>query len=94
MDKPSVSPQEVTELLARWSHGDNAALEELTPLVYEELRRLAHRHMGGATSRPHTANYGAGQRGLSAAGGPDQSKLAEPRPLFRRGGPSDAPNTG
>jgi ECF sigma factor len=27
--------------------GDGAALAELTPLVYKELRRLAHRHMGG-----------------------------------------------
>ena len=46
MDAPVPSPQEVTQLLANWSHGDRAALEELTPLVYEELRRLAHRHMG------------------------------------------------
>jgi RNA polymerase sigma-70 factor (ECF subfamily) len=35
----------VTELLEQWSQGDDAALAELTPLVYEELRRLAHRHM-------------------------------------------------
>jgi RNA polymerase sigma factor (TIGR02999 family) len=47
MDEPSVSPHRVTELLAQWSHGDDAALTELTPLVYEELRRLAHHHMGG-----------------------------------------------
>jgi RNA polymerase sigma factor (TIGR02999 family) len=47
MDMPSVSPQDVTELLAQWSDGDDAALAELTPLVYEELRDLAHRHMGG-----------------------------------------------
>src|SRR6266702_7920087 len=47
MDTPSVSPQEVTNLLTRWSHGDDAALAELTPLVYDELRRIAHRHMGG-----------------------------------------------
>ena len=47
MDAPSVSQQEVTALLARWSHGDDAALAELTPLVYAELRRIAHRHMGG-----------------------------------------------
>ncbi len=47
MDTPSVSPQRVTQLLAHWSHGDDAALAELTPLVYEELRRLAHHHMGG-----------------------------------------------
>src|SRR5437870_1831246 len=47
MDTPSVSQQRVTELLAEWSHGDNAALAELTPLVYEELRRLAHYFMEG-----------------------------------------------
>jgi len=37
--------QEVTQLLADWSHGDQAALQKLTPLVYEELRRLAHHYM-------------------------------------------------
>ena len=47
MDAPSVSQQRVTNLLTRWSDGDDAALAELTPLVYEELQRLAHRHMGG-----------------------------------------------
>ena len=47
MDAASVSQQRVTELLVRWSQGDDAALAELTPLVYEELRRLAHRQMGG-----------------------------------------------
>ena len=47
MDEPSVSPHRVTQLLADWSHGDDAALAELTPLVYEDLRCLAHRHMGG-----------------------------------------------
>ena len=48
MDAPVPSPQEVTQLLANWSHGDRAALEELTPLVYEELHRLAHYHMSRA----------------------------------------------
>jgi RNA polymerase sigma factor (TIGR02999 family) len=45
MNEPSVSPHRVTQLLAQWSHGDNAALAELAPLVYEELRRLAHHYM-------------------------------------------------
>jgi RNA polymerase sigma factor (TIGR02999 family) len=40
-------PKDVTGLLANWSHGDKAALEKLAPLVYEELRRLAHRYMEG-----------------------------------------------
>jgi RNA polymerase sigma factor (TIGR02999 family) len=47
MNAPSVSQQRVTDLLAQWSHGDDAALAELTPLVYEELRRVAHHHLGG-----------------------------------------------
>src|SRR6266566_5948737 len=50
MDAASVSQQRVTELLVRWSQGDDAALAELTPLVYEELRRLAHRQMGAERS--------------------------------------------
>ncbi len=44
---PSVSPHRVTQLLEQWSHGDGAALAELTPLVYEEVRRLAHHFMEG-----------------------------------------------
>ena len=40
------SPQEISRLLYAWADGDQAALEELTPLVYEELHRLAHNYMG------------------------------------------------
>jgi RNA polymerase sigma factor (TIGR02999 family) len=39
------SPKEITRLLVAWSDGDESALEELTPLVYEELHRLAHHYM-------------------------------------------------
>src|SRR6266545_2844089 len=53
MDMPSVSPQRVTQLLADWSHGDDAALAELTPLVYEELRRLAGQAHPSFTNRSH-----------------------------------------
>lgn len=38
---------QVTQLLLAWSQGERAALDELVPLVYEELRRLAHRYMAG-----------------------------------------------
>jgi RNA polymerase sigma factor (TIGR02999 family) len=47
MDTSSVSPHRVTQLLTEWSRGDDAALAELTPLVYEQLRRLAHHFMEG-----------------------------------------------
>ena len=39
------STAEITRLLRAWGSGDAAALERLTPLVYDELHRLAHRYM-------------------------------------------------
>jgi len=48
-DWPVLSPgsQQITELLDRWTRGDNAALEELVPLVYQDLRRVARRSLAG-----------------------------------------------
>jgi len=42
-----VSSHEVTRLLKAWTTGDEQALEKLTPLVYEQLRRVAQHHMAG-----------------------------------------------
>ena len=39
------SPNQVTQLLVAWGNGDQAALDQLMPLVYSELHRLAHRHI-------------------------------------------------
>jgi RNA polymerase sigma-70 factor (ECF subfamily) len=39
------APHNVTELLVAWSAGDEQSLKRLTPLVYDELRRLASRHL-------------------------------------------------
>jgi RNA polymerase sigma-70 factor (ECF subfamily) len=44
---PAPSTQHVTRLLRAWSQGKDAALEELLPLVHQELRRLARRYMFG-----------------------------------------------
>ena len=41
----TTSPQQVTKLLVDWSNGNQEALEQLTPLVYGELRRLAARYL-------------------------------------------------
>ena len=47
MDAASVSQQRVTELLVRWSQGDDAALAELTPLVSAPIRsRLDKKFLG------------------------------------------------
>jgi CHAT domain-containing protein/tetratricopeptide (TPR) repeat protein len=43
MDNPL--PEQMTRLLAAWSDGDKSALDQLMPVVHDELRRLAHRHM-------------------------------------------------
>ena len=39
------APGELTQLLIAWSSGDAHALDQLAPLVYAELHRLAHRYM-------------------------------------------------
>ena len=41
----TLSSQDVTELLLEWQRGDREALDRLTPLVYDELRRIAHRYV-------------------------------------------------
>jgi ECF sigma factor. len=91
---PSVSPQHVTQLLSDWSHGDDAALAELTPLVYEELRRLAHHFMEG--QRPeHTLQTTAlvNEAYLRLAGQTHPS-FTNRSHFFRRRRASDASNPG
>jgi len=52
------SPKEITQLLIAWGDGDQAALEELAPLVHSELHRLAHHYM--SLERPgHTLQTSA-----------------------------------
>jgi RNA polymerase sigma-70 factor (ECF subfamily) len=41
----ALNNNEISGLLRAWSDGDQSALDRLTPVVYEELRRLAHRYM-------------------------------------------------
>lgn len=41
----SLATENLTGLLIEWRDGDKAALEQLIPLVYDELRRIAHRYV-------------------------------------------------
>ena len=41
----SGAPQDVTNLLSAWKNGDSKALEQLMPMVYSELRRVAEHHI-------------------------------------------------
>jgi len=43
----AATKKSITELLVAWSEGDRAALDELTPLVHAELRRIARNYMRG-----------------------------------------------
>jgi RNA polymerase sigma factor (TIGR02999 family) len=42
---PEIQSQPVSELLAKWRAGDEESLHRLLPLVYNELRRLAHNYL-------------------------------------------------
>jgi RNA polymerase sigma-70 factor, ECF subfamily len=42
---PVIASQEITKLLLAWSEGEQTALEQLMPLVYKELHRLAKRYL-------------------------------------------------
>jgi RNA polymerase sigma factor (TIGR02999 family) len=41
----TLSADNLTDLLVEWREGDEAALESLMPLVYDQLRRIAHRYV-------------------------------------------------
>ena len=45
MSKPSA--EKVSQLLVDWSNGDKAVLDQLMPVVYDELHRMAHHYMRG-----------------------------------------------
>src|ERR1700692_2872511 len=46
MAQPGEPPLgDISQLLRAWSDGDQSALARLTPIVYDELRRLARRYM-------------------------------------------------
>ena len=42
---PQVEPNQITALRVKWKEGDQQAVHVLLPLVYEELRRLAHQYL-------------------------------------------------
>jgi RNA polymerase sigma-70 factor, ECF subfamily len=43
----SMPSEDITELVRRWGRGDRKAADELFPLVYDELRKMAHRYFRG-----------------------------------------------
>ena len=99
---PQMSPgrephqvSEVTRLLSAIEAGDPSAAEQLLPLVYQELRRLAAQRVSlekpGQTLQATALVHEAYLRLV----GPDPDRLMEwPKPLLRRGGSSHAAHPG
>ncbi|MBZ5600776.1 MAG: sigma-70 family RNA polymerase sigma factor [Acidobacteriia bacterium] len=52
-DAAVLAPREFTQLLVNWRNGDKNALDQMTPVLYDELRRLA-RHFLAAERPDHT----------------------------------------
>src|SRR6266404_3728585 len=89
MDEPPVSPHRVTQLLQQWSHGDDAALAELTALVNEAYLRLADQTNPNWQSRAHffavaaramrqiLVSYARSQRSQKRGGGALKVELDE-----------------
>ncbi|HKQ79858.1 MAG TPA: ECF-type sigma factor [Blastocatellia bacterium] len=57
-DRERLSSGEVTQLLLDWNNGDASARDRLAPLVYDEMRRMAHRRLLGERAG-HTLQTGA-----------------------------------
>uniref|UniRef100_Q01Y10 RNA polymerase, sigma-24 subunit, ECF subfamily n=1 Tax=Solibacter usitatus (strain Ellin6076) TaxID=234267 RepID=Q01Y10_SOLUE len=55
---PARAREDITELLNAWGEGDQDALNRLMPLVYQELRRIARKHLTGQ-SPGHTLESAA-----------------------------------
>ena len=93
------APDDVSALLRAWTEGDQHALARLTPIVYDELHRLAHYYLKREQARRH-----AGSRGDASPVGPrgDMGRPDAPRvrgrragvPALRRPAPTDRAHRG
>ena len=85
---------DVTRILSEIEQGDPSAAEQLLPLVYDELRKLAAAKLAtrsrGRRSRPRPWST----RRTSGWWMPTGAALGQPRPLLRRGGRGHAADPG
>ncbi len=85
---------EVTQLLIEWSNGDQAALDKLMPLVYDELRRIVRGYLArqgpGHSLQPTVLINEA----FIKLVGNLEKKMGEPRAFLRRSRAGHAPHPG
>ena len=84
----------VSQLLRAWSDGDQLALGELTPIVYAELHRLAHRYMRGERSGHSLQTTALVHEAYMRLVDYKQNAVAEPGPFLRGIVSVDAPHSG
>ena len=80
--------QNITQLLVKWGAGDKAALDELIPRVYDELRKLAANYLLRAWCS-HPSSHRFGSRSVCALGRPVEYLDGTSRAIFWSGGESD-----
>ena len=85
---------DVTRILSAIEQGDPQAAEELLPLVYDELRKLAAQKLAQEKPGPDAPGHRPGPRGVPPAGRTRsrRQRLEQPRPLLRRRGRGHAPH--
>ena len=84
------SPEQVTQLLVRWRDGDRQALDALMPIVYTELRGMAHRYLQRERSDHTLQSTALVHEAYVPPDRPETAGVAESRPFFRSRGPSYA----
>ena len=88
----SPATHEVTRLLQAWSSGDEGALKRLTPLVYDQLHRLAHRYMSREHPGQTLQTTALVHEVYPQAGGREERRLAKSRSFLWTLRPPDAPH--
>jgi hypothetical protein len=87
-------PPDVTDLLLAWGGGDQSARDQLAPLVYDELRRLAQHYLRQErpehTLQPTALVHEAWLRLVQT----NRMTWPQPRALHRRRGGNDATHPG
>ncbi len=81
--KPLTVPPAITGLLGRWSAGDREAAEQVLPLVYDELRRIAARQLRRERGEHTLQATAIVTRPTCVSPSEHGLLLAEPRPLLR-----------
>ena len=93
-DADAAERQRIAEVLADWANRDPVARDRLVPLVYEELRRLAHHYMRNEREGHTLQTTALVNEVYLRLAGIDGLEWRDRAPLFRDGGDADAPRPG